>query len=40
MMKLTYNSGHNILRLYNNLVQVLVATSKAELDIKYSKQVV
>ena len=40
MMKLTYNSGHNILRLYNVLVQVLVATSKAELDIEYSKQVV
>ena len=40
MMKLTYNPGHNILGLHNALVQVLVATGKAELDIEYSKQVV
>ena len=29
----TYNPGHNILELYNVLVQVRVATSKTKLDI-------
>ena len=33
MMKLTYNPGHNILELYNVLVQVRVAASKTEREI-------
>ena len=37
MMSLTNNPGHNILELYNVLVQVPVATSKAEIEIEYSK---
>ena len=33
----TQNPGHNILELYNVLVQIRVATSKAQLDIQYTK---
>ena len=32
-----YNLGHNILALFNNLVQVRIATSKTILDIYYNK---
>ena len=32
-----YNSGHNILELYNILVPIRFATSKRKLDILYSK---
>ena len=32
-----YNPGHNILELYNILVQVQFPTSKTKLDIQYSK---
>ena len=31
------NLGHNILELYNYLIQVRSATSKMKLDIKYNK---
>ena len=31
------NLGHNILELYNYLIQVRFATSKMKLDIKYNK---
>ena len=31
------NPGHNILELYNTLVQIQFTTSKTKLDIKYSK---
>ena len=33
----TYNNGHNILELYNILVQIQFTTSKRKLDIQYSK---
>ena len=33
----TYNPGHNILELYNILVQIQFTTSKRKLDIYYSK---
>ena len=32
-----YNPGHNILELYNILVQIRFTTSKGKLDIWYSK---
>ena len=32
-----YNLGHNILELYNVLVQIRLTTSKTKRDIKYSK---
>ena len=32
-----YNPGHNILELYNILVQIRFTTSKKKLDIYYSK---
>ena len=31
--KMTYNPGHNILALFNNLADVLIPTSKTILDI-------
>ena len=31
--KVPYNSGHNILELYNILVQIRFTTSKRKLDI-------
>ena len=31
------NPGHNILELFNNLIQIRVATSKVKLDIQYNK---
>ena len=36
-LTLSYNLGHNILELYNILVQVRFTTSKTKLDIWYSK---
>ena len=33
----TYNAGHNILELYNGLIQVRVNTSKTKLNIQYNK---
>ena len=36
-LKNTYNLGHNILEIYNVLVQVRVATIKTKLIIQYSK---
>ena len=33
----TYNPGHNILKLYNILVQIQFTTSKTKLGISYSK---
>ena len=35
--KKTYNPGHNIFEIYNVLVQIPVATSKAKLDMQYNK---
>ena len=32
-----YNPGHNILKLYNTLVQIRFTTSKTKLDIQYKK---
>ena len=32
-----YNPGHNILELYNVLLEVRVATSKTKHDIHYNK---
>ena len=37
MPLLNYNPGHNILELYNVLVQVRFATSKMKIDIWYNK---
>ena len=34
---MNYNSGHNILALFNNSAQVRIATSKTILDISYNK---
>ena len=36
-LKNTYNLGHNILEIYNVLVQVRVATIKTKLVIQYGK---
>ena len=33
----SYNLGHNILELYNVLVQIQLTTSKAKRDISYTK---
>ena len=33
----TINLGHNILELYNVLIQTRLTTSKTKRDIKYSK---
>ena len=33
----SYNPGHNVLELYNILVQIRFTTSKRKLDIQYSK---
>ena len=33
----SYNLGHNILELYNVLVQIRLTTSKTRIDIQYSK---
>ena len=33
----SYNLGHNILELYNVLVQVGIATSKTKVDIYHKK---
>ena len=33
----TCNAGHNILELYNGLIQVRVNTSKTKLNIQYNK---
>ena len=35
--KSSYNSGNNILALFNNLAQVQIATSKTILDIYHNK---
>ena len=32
-----YNHGHNILELYNLLIQTRLTTSKIKCDIQYSK---
>ena len=32
-----YNLGHDILEIYNDLVQVRLTTSKMKLNIKYSE---
>ena len=36
-MNKDYNTGQNILKLYNVLVQVQFAKSKTKLDIQYDK---
>ena len=36
-VRLTYNPGHNILQLYNILLQTRFITSKRKLDVQYSK---
>ena len=35
--KFSNNPGHNILELFNNLVQVQIATSKTKLGLQYNK---
>ena len=35
--QLTYNHGHNILELFNVLIQTRLTTSKSKCDIEYSK---
>ena len=35
--KFSNNPGHNILELFNNLVQVQIATSKTKLALQYNK---
>ena len=37
VLYLTYNLDHNILELYNILVQIRFTISKTEFDIQYSK---
>ena len=37
MILVFYNLGHNILELYNVLVQIQLTTSKTKRDIYYSK---
>ena len=34
---MAYNLGHNILELYNVLIQTRLTTSKTKRDIQYSK---
>ena len=34
---MNYNIGHNVLELYNVLVQIRFTTSKTKRDIQYSK---
>ena len=38
--KMNYNPGHNILELYNVLVQIRFTTSERKLEVQYSKLVI
>ena len=37
MLKLVYNLGHNILEIYNVLVEIRLTTSKAKRGFQYRK---